>query len=441
MSSEQALDQHVGFRQLSTFQRFLRYSKSLSIRLQACAIFLSLVGIGFGFKSYVNVRDELGTEASASFLTDLYVQIVFAIIVNLLVGVVINRICTRPVQRLTDSMDGIVQGDLEKEVPFILVKNEIGSMARRVHVFRKNAIEKRHLEEKQEQERLAAQEEKRKTMNDLAESFESSVGMVVSSLQETIGKFDSAADSLNMVVEDTNLKVQSASKATTQTLDNMNNISSASTEMNASIDNISRKSIDSAETVSDAKVKALDANGRVTELATAMNEINEIITIIQNIAEQTNLLALNATIEAARAGDAGKGFAVVASEVKSLANETAKATDQITDRIHTLQDETQLVVQSIEQIVTTVEDIAQNSEVIQEAIEHERVAVTEITKSIGEATELSQNTGKNIEGVSEGSQKTEAATDNVVTGVDALKTQTNNLNQSIQEFLNKIRSN
>lgn len=431
---------YVSFTDLPPTARMWRRTKSLTVRLQACAIFLSLVGLAFGLKSYFHIEHEFGHAASAPFMTDMYVQLGAAIVVNLLVAYIMYKICTHPIQELTTAMNDLTNNKLDVRVPYISRHNEIGSMARRVEVFKKSAIEKQEMEMRQADEERQAEKDKKRMMNELAEEFESSVGDVVKSLHETMSQFDAMSKTLSIVVEETNRKAEAASTATDNTSQNMQNVASATEQLNTSIEQVNDKTNLSTQTVQTAVEEATSANQRVEDLAGAMDEISGITTIIQNIAEQTNLLALNATIEAARAGEAGKGFAVVASEVKTLANETSSATEKISSKIAHLQSESKEVVEVIRKNADTIQSLEEITTAITEAIDHERAAIGEISRSVQETTRLTTDVSENIQGVSEATTQTESASKDVAKAVTYLKEQTTTLDESIASFLQQIRS-
>lgn len=414
--------------------------KSLSLRLQAAAIMLSVVGIIFALKTYFHIRNEVGAVASEPFLIDFYQQIAVAVAANILVAFLIFNIATRPVKQLTEAMDRLSNNKLDTEVPFQASSTEIGTMARRVQIFKNNALEKQRLEEEQRKEEQRKQEEQRDMLNNLADRFQTSVGEVLQSLNSATGELDTTSKTLRNVVEVTNDKVKAASTATQQASGNVQNVSSAAEELTYSINEISEQVVNSAKIAHEAAEEAAQANEQVKGLAEAMDKIGEITTLIQNIAEQTNLLALNATIESARAGEAGKGFAVVANEVKNLANQTAQATDEISSQITRVQSETREVVQIIEKIGETVRKLDEIASNITGSIEQERAATEEIAHSVKRAADGTIEVSENVSGVSDAAIETGTAADQVVQCVQELASQTKVLNDNVDHFLSDVKS-
>ena len=419
--------------------KMVRLSRSITVQLQGCGIFLSVVGLLFGVKSYLHIDAKFGHEVSAAFVNDLYVQFAAAVLANIAVALVIYKINTKPIKSLTDTMVALVNGNLGITVPYIDKRNEIGSMARRVQVFRENAIEMKRLEEQKVTDERQRAVEKKKMMDSLALNFEQRVGNVVKSLDEATGCLGVTAKTLQIIVDNTNAKVNAATTGTNQASDNVNAVAASTEELSASINEISRQIGQSSGMVSQAVQAAGHADKKVKDLAAAMQAISEITALIQQIAGQTNLLALNATIEAARAGEAGKGFAVVAQEVKGLAGQTAQATEKITQHIAHLQDETKSVVDVIGLVGATIGKVNEISAVIAESIEQEKAATQEISRSVQETSVCAADVSENIGGVAHASQETGRAARDVVSSVDELTRQSRSLGESVGEFLREVR--
>ena len=419
--------------------RVMRLYNNLNLRLQFAAVFLSAVGLTFGVLSYFHVAENFGEEVGGFFLHKVYIQIGVAIVLNALVAFAIQRTVSKPIQGLTDAMVKIADNHLDTHVPFTKQHSQIGSMARRVQVFKDNAIEKVALEQKQKDDEQRAEAEKKEMMNQIAFEFEESVGEVMKGLNASTAKLGTTAKTMGIIVENTNNKVETASSATQEASTNVNQVSSAVDHLTAAIESVNQHVNQSSDYVDSAVQKASLANQQVESLSQAMSEISEVTAIIQDIAEQTNLLALNATIEAARAGDAGKGFAVVASEVKNLASQTSQATERISSDVLRLQTETSQAADAISHVTDTIQKLNEAASAIAASIEQEREATHEISRSVAAASDRTNTVSENIIGVTEAAQETNKASSEVVSSVTDLEAQAHSLEQSVGAFLNRVR--
>ncbi|MBL8839351.1 MAG: cache domain-containing protein, partial [Alphaproteobacteria bacterium] len=278
-------------------------------------------------------------------------------IVVLLCVLVLARNVARPIKRLTGAMKSLADGDVTVAVPDVARTDEIGDMARTLEVFRENAQRVKQMEaEKAEQEQRAAAE-KRAAMLAMADEFGASVGSAVEQIGAASGEMRQTASALTATAEETARQSNTVSDAATQASSNVQTVAAATEELSASIAEISRRVAETAQMASRAVDQANRTDQQVQTLNAAATSIGAVVKLINDIAGQTNLLALNATIEAARAGEAGKGFAVVASEVKALANQTAKATEEIGAQIRAIQEATRNSVQSIQGITSTIDRV------------------------------------------------------------------------------------
>lgn len=420
--------------------KFLKLYNHIFLRLQIAMVFLSAVGVFFGVRSYIHVRDDFGVEASQSFMEDLVVQIVVAILCNVLVAVAVQLTVSRPINDLTDSMVALADNDLSVEIPHIAADNQIGSMARRVQIFKDSAIEKKEMEEAQAQDELRRREENTLMMQELAQNFEDNVGEVMKALRMATGNLGTTAQSLGGIVSNTNDKVSAASSATQEASGNVQVVASAVTQLHTAIADVNSQVDKSAQYVDSAVDMADRANKQVQSLDQDMGKISEVTSIIQDIAEQTNLLALNATIEAARAGDAGKGFAVVASEVKNLASQTSQATDQIAEQLAHLQGETKGAVDAINAVVNTIQSLDEVAASISVAVEQGGAATQEIGRSVEQVSQHTIEVTSNIEGVTVAAESTGEAAQNVMGSASDLEQQAEHLDKSVGAFLERVRA-
>ncbi len=419
---------------------FIRAFNSINIRLQVATLFLSAVGLFFGIRSYLHVRDQFGLEASQSFYEDLMIQIAVAIIANALVAFGILTTITRPIDSLTRAMDSLVKGDLSAEVPGQKIQSQIGSMARRVQYFKNSAIEKRDMERQQEDNALKAEEDKKRMMNNLASDFESHVGLVMQALRDSSARLENTASTLGGIVDDTNNRVLHVTSATQQAASNVDTVAAAAQQLSGAIDQVSQLVSQSSHITVSAVEQMGAANSQVEKLTQAMAQIGDVTNLIRDIAEQTNLLALNATIEAARAGEAGKGFAVVASEVKNLASQTATATERITKNVSEIQVEAREVLEAIRSASMTVNKINEIAGDISACVEQERAATIDISRSVQEASEQTNTVSSSINGVADAAQNTDRSARELRESVTALTQHTRELDDKVTGFLNTVRA-
>ncbi|MEO3429233.1 methyl-accepting chemotaxis protein [Pelagibius sp. CAU 1746] len=364
------------------------------------------------------------------------VSIVLGIAFAWLIGLSVSR----PVNRMTSVMVELAKGNKTIEVPAQHQKDEIGAMAKAVQIFKENALEVDRLAaERAEQDKRAA-EEKRQSMLKLADDFEASVKVVVDAVSTASGEIKSSAQDLTNAAEEATDKSTAVAAAAEQASASVQTVAASSEEMASSINEIARQVDESTQGTSDAKTEAEQTDSVVRELASAAQKIGEVVTLISDIAEQTNLLALNATIEAARAGEAGKGFAVVASEVKSLAQQTAKATEEIASQIDGIQTTTDSAVQAIARIKSTIVKVDEIAGSISAAIEEQTAAVAEISSNTQQAAAGTQEVSTNITDVHKRAEQTGTAARQALEAATGLSQRSGELNQKVMEFLSSIRA-
>ncbi|HAX91807.1 MAG TPA: hypothetical protein DCY07_06330 [Rhodospirillaceae bacterium] len=287
---------------------------------------------------------------------------------------------------------------------------------------------------------FGAMKQRKSDMLALAQEFEDSVKMVVDDVTSSASELKTAADTLASTSQESTKLSGTVAAAAEQTSSNMQTVATATEELTSSIGEISRQVSESTDITHKAVDQANTTNKTVRDLAETAEKIGQVISLIGEIASQTNLLALNATIEAARAGEAGKGFAVVASEVKSLATQTAKATEDITRQISSVQQATGVVVGEIEKIRETIVGINQVSTRIASAVEEQGAATQEIARNIAEATQGTRDVSRNVGGVSRAAEETGAISTQVQSAAGKLTSQSGLLSQKVQKFLEKVRA-
>jgi methyl-accepting chemotaxis protein len=346
----------------------------------------------------------------------------------------------RPIGQMTGVMLKLADGDKAIEVPAQDRRDEIGSMAQAVQVFKENMIETDRLREEGREAEVQAAAERRQTMLDLAGGFEQSVGEVIQAVSTASGQMKSSAEVMTATADQTNSQTVAVASASEQTSANVQTVASASEELSSSISEIGSQVAKSSQVAGSAVREVEGANAKVQELADAANKIGEVVELITDIAEQTNLLALNATIEAARAGEAGKGFAVVASEVKNLASQTAKATEEISGQVTSIQGATQEAVGSIEGIGKTIKEISEIATTIASAVEEQGAATQEIAGNVQQAAAGTQEVNENISGVTQAVSETGTAAKEVLSSAEDLEEQSETLRTAVDGFLERVRA-
>jgi methyl-accepting chemotaxis protein len=352
----------------------------------------------------------------------------------------INRNIAVSLISLKAKMERLAQGDLSVELGETARGDEVGDMARAVRVFKDNAQSMQRLETERAEMKERAEAEKRQGLADLAASFEERVRSIVDAVSKAASEMLATPRSLSSSAEGTRQQALAVASGATQATTNVQTVAAAAEELSSSIAEIGRQVVQAANTAKMAADQGQKTNASVASLAEAAQRIGEVVSLINDIASQTNLLALNATIEAARAGEAGKGFAVVASEVKSLATQTAKATDDIRAQIVSIQGETHNAVAAIRSISETILAVNEISSSIASAVEEQTAATQEITRNVQQAAGGTRDVSKNITGVSEAVDKAGNAAAAVTHAADGLAAQAGALRHEVDQFLARLRA-
>ena len=347
---------------------------------------------------------------------------------------------TRPLGRMTSAMTEVAGGNLEVKVPSLGQKDEIGRLATALEKFKEAGIENRRLQAEQKEAEKRAEVEKKKDLSQMADSFEASVKGVVQGVSSAAGQMQSSAQSMSATAEETQRQATAVAAASEQASTNVQTVASAAEELSSSIAEISRQVAESTKIAGKAVEDAGRTNDKVQALAEAAQKIGDVVKLINDIAGQTNLLALNATIEAARAGEAGKGFAVVASEVKSLANQTAKATDEIAGQINAIQGATGEAVIAIKEIGETIGRVSEIATTIASAVEEQGAATQEIARNVQQASKGTAEVSSNISGVTQAATDTGRVSNEVLKASGDLSKQSVRLRDEVDKFLSTIRA-
>jgi len=346
---------------------------------------------------------------------------------------------TQPIASMTDVMHRLSGGDNTVEVNGAERRDEIGAIAQAVQVFKDNAIEMERMRAERVEAEEKAKAQRKQEMNELAENFEAAVKGVVESVAASAHQMESTAQSMASSSEQTSQQSVAVAGASEEAAGNIQTVASASEELSSSIKEIGNQVAQSTQIAREAVEQATKTNEEVSGLVEAAKRIGEVVNLIQDIAEQTNLLALNATIEAARAGDAGKGFAVVASEVKSLANQTAKATEEIGSQISGIQSATTEAAGAISHIGETIEKMNEIAGAVAAAVEQQAAATQEISRNVQEASTGAQEVSKNISGVMEAADASGQAAKMVLSAANEVSGQSQTLGNEVDGFLERVR--
>ena len=429
----------------------------------------------------VEVAGPVDAMRNLAFLYGLIIVVVVGAI-----GFLVGRTITGPLKSITSALRQLASGDKSVDIPNLDRRDEIGAMAQAAQIFKINAIESERLQAEQaeternaaderlrreqekreiEQEReeverrakeeqaeaareraeqqaqAAAEAEERATrISEMCNRFDSAVTSALNAVSGATDEMNSTAQSMSSTAGTTNDQALAVAAAAEQTSTNVQTMAAGAEELSVSVSEVRRQMEQSADVAKRAAEEAERTNATVGSLAEAAQKIGDVVDLINDIASQTNLLALNATIEAARAGEAGKGFAVVASEVKSLASQTAKATEEIASQIAGMQGATDDAVRAIGGIGETIKEVNEISSTIAGAIEQQGSATQEIAANAQSAATGTQEVSQNIGGVSSAADQTGKSAETVLVSIDELAVQSNALRREVDKFLADVRA-
>jgi len=423
---------------------------------------------GLGWSSLVRIEPREVFATWENMISTMLIAVAAAAAAILVFGYVIGNIFSKPIRSLTSTMLALANGDKTVDIPATNRTDEIGEMARTVEVFKANAIEaerldaeakaaeekaRREQEEREEADHRRAEEDRQrekaeaeakaaraKRMEDIVNAFTQAASEVVQGVAAGSSQLQANAEGLSSIAEETSRQSMTVAAAAEQASANVETVAAAAEELAASLGEVTRRISETSSMARGAADVSDRTNVIVEGLSKAAMEIGNVVAMIQDIAAQTNLLALNATIEAARAGEAGKGFAVVASEVKSLAGQTAKATEDIAQQIDRIQEVSKQAVEAIAGIGSSVMRIDENAGAVAAAAEEQSSATNEISSNVQQAATGTREVSSNIVGVTQASSETGRMAKEVLQASVDLSQQAERLREVVGQFVKDVKA-
>ncbi len=385
-----------------------------------------------------NAARALSRQTQRQLIAD-SVAAVAVLLITILLSLVVARDIAGRIGRLTATMGRLAEGERDVEIAGTAARNEFGAMARALLVFQENAREADRLNREQQADQQA-QVERARTIESLTRDFEQATATMLDTVARASGDLRATADLMSNRAEDASHRSTRVADASARATSEVETVAAAAEELSSSIGEISRQIAQSSEITQDAVRQADAAGATVRGLDEAARHIGEVVQLINDIADQTPRLALNATLEAARAGEAGKGFAVVAAEVKSLANQTAKATDDIRQQIDLIQSSTSETVAAIGGVQSVINVIGENAVKIASAVEEQNAATLEITRSAQEVSSSTSEVNGVIDGVRVAAGDTGAAAQQVQSSAASLSEKSDGLAADVKRFLERLKA-